>query len=141
MKLLEVILSNDPKIMTRAVLPNEEKISDKNRKPFKVMKLSFIKVKVMNNEVEEEYIITAKKYYTYDGASIPFGIGKGDMRLLIPALFHDVMCERKEVINRERNLSSQIFRELLIQCGVNKFKAQIMYLAVDNYQRFMRGWK
>ena len=140
MKLLEVELSNDPHIITRTVLPFEE-VDDKNKKPFKTTVFSFIRVKVENNRETEEYIITAKRGFEYDGASIPFNIGKGDMRLLIPALFHDIMCEAKGIIGRNRNLSSKIFRELLIQCKVNKVQAQFMYLCVDNYQRVMRGWK
>ena len=141
MKLLEVSLFGEPKIDVREVMPYEP-LGDRNKKPFITTQSSAIKV-IYQDKQKKVYskTITAEAGYTYDGASIPFKIGKGNMKLLVPALFHDIMCEDKSKINFHRNLSSLIFRELLRQCGVNKFISQMMYLAVDNYQRFMRGWK
>lgn len=90
---------------------------------------------------DKVYFIANETNFKYDGASIAFKIGKGNMKLLIPALYHDIICEDKSLVDFDRKLSSMIFKELLIQCKVNKVTAQIMYLSVDTYQRFMTGWK
>lgn len=141
MKLISVMLIGEPDIDVREVLPNTP-LEDKNKKPFKALKSALIQV-IYEDKKKNQYKISIanESGYTYDGASIPFKIGKGNMKLLIPALYHDIMCEDKRKIDFNRNLSSLIFRELLVQCGVNKVIAQFMYLAVDNYQRFMKGWK
>ena len=140
MKLISVQLHGNPEIDVREVLPYEE-LEDKNKKPFITKKSALIKIKYEDKKKSYTKIISNESNYKYDGASIPFKIGKGNMKLLIPSLYHDIMCEDKSKIDYHRNLSSLIFRELLKQCGVNKVMAQLMYLAVDNYQRFMKGWK
>lgn len=141
MKLLSVKLIGYPDIDCREVLPNTP-LEDKNKKPFQALQAALIIANAKDKEGNiKRFIISNESGYVYDGASIPFKIGKGNMRLLIPALYHDIMCEDKRKIGYNRNLSSLIFRELLIQCGVNKVKAQIMYLAVDNWQRLQKGWK
>lgn len=138
-KCFSVELFGDPDIKVREVLPtdDEKTVKDKNKKPFVAQKVAVIKV-IYGDEV---YFIANETNFKYDGASIPFKIGKGNMKLLIPALYHDIICDDKTLVNCNRKLSSMIFRELLIQCKVNKVTAQIMYLAVDSYQRFMTGWK
>lgn len=141
MKLISVKLIGDPCITCREVLPHTP-IGDKNKKPFKATQAALIIVLYQDKEKNNyKKIIANESGFTYDGASIPFKIGKGNMKLLIPSLYHDIMCLDKSKISYQRNLSSLIFKELLIQCGVNRIIAQGMYLAVDNYQKFMRGWK
>lgn len=141
---LKVELIGDPYIMVREVLPTDDDktVEDKNRLPFMTQRSALIKVFYVDKEGKEiNKIISNPTVYKYDGASIPFKIGKGNMKLLIPALFHDLMCEDKSRINYNRRLSSLIFKNLLIQCKVNKLVAEIMFLAVDNYQKCMKGWK
>lgn len=136
---LNLKLSCEPRVAVRVVLPSDDKatIKSKKQKQFINKKMCFLTVFVND---KEQYVITAHKGYCFDSASIPFGIGKGDTRLFVPALFHDIMCDNKDCIGRNRHLSSLIFRELLIMCDVPKWKADIMYWSVDNYQRFMKGW-
>ena len=138
-KKLTIKMVGNPCILVREVLPydDEETTKEKNKKPFIALKSAILKVVYG----DKEYLLSNPSGYTYDGASIPFKIGKGNMKLLIPSLFHDLTCEDKSIIDFDRKLSSMIFKELLIQCNVNKVTAQIMYLAVDSYQRFMTGWK
>ena len=143
-ELLYVKLIGNPEIEVRQVMPYDDgaTIKDKNKKPFQTRKSALIQVKYINNFGKKILKTIANPInYTYDGASIPFKIGKGNMKLLIPALFHDLMCEDKSRIDFNRNLSSLVFKELLEQCGVCGLTAEIMYLAVDTYQRFMKGWK
>ena len=138
-KYFSVELFGDPDIKAREVLPDDDEktVKNKNKKPFIAQKTALIKV-VYGDKI---YFISNDTNYCYDGASIPFKIGKGNMKLLIPSMFHDIMCEDKTLVDKNRKLSSMIFKDLLLQCKVNKLTAEIMYLAVDNYQRFMKGWK
>lgn len=135
----ECILYGEPEISVREVLPDDspEAIKDKNKKPFIAMASAMIKV----TYYDKTYYVTNDTGYCFDGATIPFKIGKSNMKLLIPALFHDIICENKYKVGYNRYLSSLIFKDLLIQCKVNKLIAQIMFIAVDTFQRTQRGWK
>jgi len=94
---------------------------------------------------DNQYTILVKKDYTWDGATIPFGFrwiigAKGSPQFLIPSMVHDILCENKNLINHNRKLSSLVFKELLVACGSTRAKAHLMYLAVDNFQKFC-GWE
>lgn len=138
MQKISVELFGNPSIIVREVLPDDDEktVKEKNKKPFMATKTALIRV-IWNDKT---YFISNQSEYCYDGASIPFKIGKGNMKLLIPSLYHDIICEDKSLVDFNRNLSSKIFKELLLQCKVNKLTAEIMYQAVDLYQRF-QGWK
>lgn len=137
MKNLRLFLNSEPKIEARAIYPNDSQNEkkEKNRKQFVNCSSCILTVYLKN----EKFTITAKCGYCFDGATIPFGLGKGNMKLLVPAMFHDIMCENKFLVKNNRKLSSQIFKKLLIMCGNPKWKSMFMYFVVDNYQRFM-GW-
>ena len=137
-------LVGNPEIEVRYVMPwdDDETVEEKNIKPFLATKSALIKVLYKDKQGKEtQKIISNPTNYIYDGATIPFKIGKGNMKLLIPALFHDIICDDKSLVDYNRKLSSLIFKELLLQCKVNKIVAETMFLAVDTYQRFMKGWK
>ena len=64
----------------------------------------------------------------------------------LPArLIHDYVLNNPETVIHNRNLSSRIFKQVLLNEGVNKVKAEIMYLTVDIVQwvkNFKTGkWK
>lgn len=95
---------------------------------------------------EEQFVILCEKGYDWDGASIPYGFrwiigAKGSPEFLIPSMVHDKLCENHEIVKNNRYLSSVIFRELLLACGVGKIRANIMFGAVDTYQKICGGWK
>ena len=141
---ITVELIGNPSIEVRQVMPwdDKETVRDKMAKPFKTNKSALIKVLYVDKKGNKtKKIISNPSEFNYDGASILFRIGKGNMKLLIPALFHDIICIDKSLVDFNRHLSSLIFKDLLIQCKVNKIIAQVMFLAVENYQKFMRGWK
>lgn len=94
---------------------------------------------------EEQFVICCEKGYDWDGASIPFGFrwiigAKGSPQFLVPSMVHDKLCENHNFIKNDRYLSSLILRELLIAYGVGKFKANVMFNAVDNFQKLFGGW-
>lgn len=53
----------------------------------------------------------------------------------LPAsLIHDWILAHPQSVNYSRKLASRIFKTALLNEGVNPFKAQLMYLAVDIFQ-------
>ena len=65
----------------------------------------------------------------------------GDTEFLNASMVHDMLCENHAAVDYDRQLSSMIFREILIASGVSRFKAQTMYIAVDNFQKLFCGWE
>ena len=96
------------------------------------------------NEKDVTYGFTIPKSFRWDGATIKpifwLLIGsKTDARFKIPSLIHDYMCNNKYIVNFDRKFSSEVFKALLLVSGVSKFKAQIMFTAVDLFQ-MTQGW-
>ena len=139
-KIVNIELSNDPEIHCRSVLFFDDKgvIKKKNKKQFITTQESTLQITFSDNTILNLY---APAFYTFDGATIPFGIGKGDMRLQIPALFHDIMCDEKYWTNYDRKLTNTIFKECLIKCGVNRVIAEWMFLHVEIYQKLFCNWR
>lgn len=139
-KIKRLILSNEPKIVTRAIYfdDTEDEIRDKNKKQFMPDEDSTLTI-IFDDDTSIK--LDAPAGYPFDGATIPFGIGKGNMSLQIPALYHDIMCDNKALINYDRKLANQIFKACLIECGVNKYTAHFMYLVVEFWQIVFCKWK
>lgn len=136
---------NVPHVCVRYILPSSTPLEIKSIKKYPFINKTTLKVKITDFLNDKIYEFTIPKGYTYDGATIPKFFhriigSKTDNTFLIGALIHDVLCENHSYIDNNRNLSSRIFRALLITGGVGKVKAQIMYLSVDNFQRFC-GWE
>ncbi len=121
----------------------EEEKRDIKKKPF-LNKIRFFVTLSDKKEDEIEYKFLIEKGYRWDGATIPRILwriigAKTNPEFQIPSMIHDKLCENKEFINNNRLLSSKTFKGLLIGSGVNKLKANIMYIAVDNFQKLC-GW-
>lgn len=141
---LKIYSDHEPNVCARTILPimTQNEIQDIQKKPFLNKKDIYYMVKYGL----EKYIIYVPKGYTWDGATIPFGFrwilgGKGNPQFLIASCVHDKMCECKWLIDYNRELSSLVFKELLLACGCSDLKANIMYMAVNNFQRLIKGWK
>lgn len=139
-----IIITSDvePRVAVRLILPSDTAFERKSKKqrPF----ISKREIKWLIQTPSTNYTIPIPKNYCYDGASIPRAFwrligSKESDEFLIGAMVHDFMCENHGVIGNDRELSSEVFKRLLLACGVSKTKAQIMYLAVNNFQRFC-GW-
>lgn len=142
---IEISFSELPKVDIRYILPwtLEEEAKDIRLKPFQCQN-SFT-VEVYEFDSDEEFSFTIPAGYKWDGATIPRFLWRligsnTDNSFLIPSCIHDMLCENHHLVDDRRNLSSKIFKALLISQGVGKFKAQTMYLAVDNFQKLC-GWK
>lgn len=138
---LSIEFSEIPYVCIRYILPSATEQEKKSIKKYPFINKRTLGVRLYDKEKEEIYDFTIPKGYTYDGATINrlfwriIG-SKTDNTFLIGALIHDWMCEQKDCVNNDRNFSSRVFRALLTTGGVSEFKAQVMYLAVDNFQRF-----
>ena len=143
MKIISVIMRGNPDIKARPVFPDEKGIKDKikkrNKNQFKACKRTFLEVIYEAEGKMHQRVLSNTPGFIFDGASIPFGIGKGDMRLLVPALWHDWLC-REQRSSCSRKFASLVFKELLLKCGIPKIKAQIMYSAVEMHQMITGGW-
>jgi len=141
---IKIESDSKPCVCARAILPemNDLEKLDIQLKPF----LNKRNITFTINYGGEEYRLHIPKGYTWDGATIPFGFrwilgGKGNPQFLTASCVHDKMCECKWLVDYDRELSSIIFKELLLACGCSKFKAQVMFIAVDNFQKLVRGWR
>ena len=142
----DVLISFDkePSIIVRVIKPYMTPLEKKSIKRYPFCCKKPLKVMIFDNKKFKQYNFEIKEGYCYDGASIPRVfwrlIGSNtSAEFLVPSLIHDILCENHRYIDNDRELSSKIFRALLLASGVSEFKANIMYLAVDNYQKFC-GW-
>ena len=122
--------------------PTKEELKAIKAKPFinheRVMFTIYYKM--------DQYVLLFDRGYDWDGATIPAGFrwiigSKGSPEFLIPSMVHDKLCEKHSFIKNNRYLSSLIFKSLLLASGVGKTRADIMFNAVDNFQKFFGGWK
>lgn len=94
-----------------------------------------------------KYRIFINKGYNWNGANIPriFWriVGSQYNPEFAPAsMVHDWLCENKSFIEKHGvQVSSDIFRDILILYKVPKCKAKIMATAVRLWQYTQRGWK
>lgn len=140
---LIIYFSNSPCTAMRIIMPSMGEWEKKQ-----IRKYPFLNKKTLNINIfvnGKEFIINIPKNYTWDGATIPHFLWRligppTSPEFLIPSMVHDKLCERHNLINNNRNLSSKIFKALLLSSGVNKFKAQTMYLAVELYQMIKGNW-
>ena len=140
---LKITSDVEPCAEVRLPLPSdsEEVKKEKRQKPY----INKRRVMWTINYLGTQYCFVIQKGYCWDGASIPYGFrwiigAKGSDEFLIPSMVHDVFCENHEVIGNDRQLSSIVFRELLLASGVGKVRAYTMYYAVDNFQKLFGHW-
>ncbi len=135
---LIITCSDLPQPYARSISPfdSNEVAKEKELLPFK-----------LRNKVDVEIIADSNKYtlnfeagFIWNGASIPswlwvFAGSNADPKYLTPSMVHDLLCNNHNLINNDRALSSLIFKELLLACKVPKYKANLMYMVVDNFQK------
>ena len=140
-----VCFDKEPLVMMRVVRPEMSKIERQAvlRYPFVCKKP--LRVLIYDHKKFKQYDFVIRENYCFDGATIPRFfwrlIGPNtDNQFLVAALVHDVLCLNHKYIDYDRELSSKVFRALLIASGVSEVKANIMYTAVDTYQKFWVNW-
>lgn len=95
----------------------------------------------------KNYCIRIGKKYNWNGANIPrifwriIG-SQYDPDFLPASMVHDWLCENKDFIEKHGvQVSSDIFRDILILYDVPKLKAKTMATAVRLWQMTQKGWK
>lgn len=136
---LQLKLFGDPDVDIReGVLGDSDEVTeDKRLFPFEAQKIAVLHV-IFG---ERKYVLHNPAPFKYDGATIPFGLCKGDTRLLTPSLFHDLMCRDKSIIGYDRFLSSLVYYKLLRMFKVNLIWASVQFMLVDGFQSTRKGWK
>lgn len=152
--LLRIDVNEYPDCDVRAIYPTDSKElkNDKKKFPFILNNKCICDgtyyyqgVGVVLRTLVFHFEITGNgKPFTWDGASIPrifwFIIGgKGSPEFLVASLLHDYICKNRIVVQNDRYLSSVILRDVLIACGTPKWKANLMFFCVDNWQK-TQGW-
>lgn len=144
-KKLKIEFDYVPEIKDIPIFPDmsEEEKNAILKKPYILCK--GINVKVTYND-ELPIIFYIPSGFQWNGANVPFGfyhlIGSpSNPKFKVASMVHDYICENKKVIGYNRLLSSKIFDGLLAEVGVPKWKRALMFLAVDNFQKFCEGWK
>ena len=139
----DIIIEFDkkPKVFMRYVYPEMSKDEIEAVVTYPFINNTSLYVNIHDKRKDVVYSFMIEKGYSWNGADIPLLLwriigSKTQPEFLIASFVHDVLCERRELINRDRRLSSLVFRGLLIEAGVSKFKANLMMFFVDIYQRF-----
>lgn len=125
-----------PVTTVRKPLPSDSKEvrKDKKKKPYLNKKRVLFDI----NYLGTQYCIVIPKGYTWDGATC---LGLHHLpKFLDASMVHDILCENRQLVDNDRQLSSMIFREICIASGVYKWFAYLAYNAVDNYQK-TQGWE
>lgn len=140
---IKIYSDREPCLAVRSILPfhTKEEVEEIKKKPY----INKRNINFFIHYNDEIYTVFMPKNYTWDGATIPriFWriIGpKGDNTFLLASMVHDKLCECKWLVRNNRYLSSRIFKELLLASGVGELKAEMMFIAVDTFQKFMSGW-
>ena len=142
---LTVFFDNTPCVCVRYPLPSMTKTEKKSIQKYPFICKKNLNVALFDHKKQKNYKFTIPKDYCYDGASIPrifwrvIGANTSP-EFLIPALIHDVLCENHKYVDNDREFSSQVFKALLLASGVGEVKAQIMFAAVNTFQRFCGKW-
>ena len=141
---IKIVSSIEPHVCNRLLLPitDEFEYQDILKKPF----INYENINYFIVYEDKEYQVFIPKDYKWDGATIPFGFrwmfgGKGNPAFLVASCVHDKICECKWLVGYDRYLSSLILKELLLACGCGKIKANIMFTAVEVFQKLDKNWK
>lgn len=140
---ITIISNTQPITQVRKPLPTDTKSVKKNKKKYPYLNKKDVMFLVIY--LGKKHIIEIKKGYKWNGTNC-LGL-QHNPKLLNPSMVHDILCQRHDLVDNDRQLSSIIFRELGIASDVNKFFMYGAYHAVDNFQKIwgrdLRGekWK
>lgn len=143
---LAIFFNTMPRVAVRYIVPSMTTLEKQIVKRYPFINKKDLKVAIFDRKKEKCYKFTIKKDYVFDGASIPKFfhrvIGANtDNSFLIPALIHDTLCERKDIIDNDRELSTNVFNALLYTEDVNSFKRFLMKNSVACYQTIFCKWE
>lgn len=140
-KEISIFFDDIPHIKMRYILPSTPKGEIISIELYPFICTKTFKVAIFDKIKMKKYHFTISKGYCYDGCTIPrflwslIGLSKEDNKGLIASLLHDKITESSYLINKDRKLSTIIFRELCITGGMSIQKAYFISFFVDIYQK------
>lgn len=143
---LAIFFDHKPNTHMLDVLPSMTQAEKDMIELYPFINCTALRISIYDKKLPKMYNFTIPKLFRYDGATIPrllwWIIGsKTNPKFRIPALIHDFMCCNKYCVDFRRNFSSRVFRAMLEVAGVKKWRRNIMYFAVDLWQRFQKDWR
>lgn len=142
---LSIGFDNKPLVGIREILPSDDKFIKLSKANYPFILKRELTVDIFYHKKNKHYTFVIPKNFCYDGMTIPrlawtlIGVSKEDNRGLIGSLIHDKLCLDKYLIQNDRELSTNVFKELIISGGIPNWKANIMCVFVDLWQR-TQGW-
>jgi len=112
---------------------------ENKEKPFRL-------INSVTYESNYSYNVYINKGYTWNGANIPRFLwrvvgSQYNPEYLEASMVHDWLTENKEyILENGVKISTDIFKDILIENGVPKYKANIMAFAVYWFQKTQGGW-
>lgn len=145
-KELTIYFSHKPNTRMLEPLPAMTQAEKDLIEKYPFINCTSLKVTLFNHKKLKKYEFTIPKNMRWDGATIPRCLwcivgAKTNPKFRIPSLIHDYLCQNKYVINFDRNFSSKVFCALLKVTGVKMWRRNIMYFAVDLWQRTQKWGK
>lgn len=93
----------------------------------------------------KEYRLRIPAGFESDGCTLRFKLLRAIFgcphtpEYLIGSLIHDYCCKNRHLI--DRNSASRAMRYMFIREGVAPWKANMMYIGVELYQKYYRKWE
>lgn len=112
-------------------LPSDSKATKDYKKKFPYINKKRVLFDI--NYLGTQYCFVVEKGFRWNGTNCLFL--QHYPKLLDASMVHDLLCNKHELVNNDRQLSSMIFREIGISSGVNKAFMHVAYHAVDNFQK------
>lgn len=147
-KIISVEYKPTPNVIVRTISEDDTSLQKKSKVRYPYELLNNVEITVKTNK--RDFSFKIYRGYVWDGATIPkifwSIVGASTSNdFLIPSLVHDYLLEFKPYIAHSilhyglnskeyRELTTNIFEDLLLGQGVNKAKAKVMAMLVDIYQ-------
>lgn len=102
-------------------------------------------VKIIDKKKNKQYNFLIKEDYCYDGATIPRLFWRligapSDPRFIVGALIHDVLCQHKDYVDRDRKLSTNVLTDCCKCTGTGAITRFLMYWSVEIFQIIIGKW-
>lgn len=143
---LAIFFNDTPHVCVRYVMPSMTSLEKLSIKEYPFICKTDLNIAIFDKKKQKNYKFSIPKGYCWNGSDIPRIFwrlvgSKSEPQYLIASCLHDFICEKHNIIDNDRRLSSMIFRACLLEAGVSKLKANIMAESVDLFQRFCRWGK
>jgi len=157
MKKIKVLFNRSPDVTVRVILSDDKETVKRSKQEYPFKLSNNVVITIVTDTLKFSFRI--KEGFVWNGADIPPFLwqiigSRTDNSFLVASMVHDFMLKYKKfliedvlknslTIEEYRNLTTNVFCELLTQSGTGKVKAKLMSGCVGWYQNWFnrRGWK